>query len=118
MTLAARGEVLAQAEVFEHTGALELAPDPQPGNVVLLLPQQGASLEAHVTTAGQQLAGDHIEKGGLAGTVGTNHRPEFSRCQAEAEIVEGKEPVEIDADTVQLQQRCTAINGCIAMHHC
>ena len=96
-------QVLLNGEFLEHTGALEFAADPESGDAVLTGPQQGAALEHHIPFGGRGLAGDHIQKRGLASTIGTDHSPQLAGLQAEVEVTQRQESVEADGDLTQLE---------------
>ena len=100
-----QGEILLNTELLEHPWTLELAADSETGDAVFARPDQGATLEHNIPLRWNRLAGDDIKKGCLAGAIGTDHGPKFTRFKAEIEIAQSQKPVKADGDLTQLQQR-------------
>ena len=82
---------------------MKLAPNSQAGNAVFTVAHQGASFEDHIALGRGGLARDHIQKRGLAGPVGTDHRTQLAGLKAEVEITKGQKAVKTDGDLTQFQ---------------
>ena len=100
-----QSQVLLNGELLEHPRALKLAPNAQAGNAVFTVAHQGASFEDHIALGRGGLARDHIEKRGLAGPVGTDHRPQLTGLKREVEIPQRQKTVKTDGDLTEFQQR-------------
>ena len=100
-------EVVGDALVFEHGGALEFAAHTGLGDLAFGHGEQRLRLVApeHAAIIGFGLAGDDVHEGGLARTVGADHGAHLGLADLEGQVVDGPEPVERDGDAGDLEQR-------------
>ena len=97
---------LSQTECgLEHGRLLELAADAERRDGRFVEPRQvGIVAEDHLARIGARLAGDDIHHRRLAGAVGTDHGAHFARLDRQRQFVERPEPIEGDADPVEIEQ--------------
>ena len=96
-------EIAPRGEVLIHPRRLKLAADAEPRDAVLGNPQQRTPSKHHIPFGGAHLAGDHIEEGGFASTVGADHSPQLTGSQRQIEVVERPEAIEADAHLAQFE---------------
>ena len=89
-------------QVREDGRRLELAPDPEAGDLVLPQPDQlGVLAEDHAARRRLHLARDHVEQRGLARSVGPDHHAQLLVVHEEVQLVERLEAVEVDGDVLR-----------------
>ena len=89
----------------ERLQALEGAAHPAPRAAVHRQPGDRAAVEADRAVVGLLETADHVEAGGLAGTVGTDQAGDPAGLGDEARVVDRGHPAELDDDVVNLEQR-------------
>src|SRR6266446_2104452 len=98
-------EVLEYRQVFEHGWPLELAADPEIGDLGLVEPGQIlVAAKEYFARIGPGLAGHDIHHRRLAGAVRTDDRSELAFLDDQRQLVQRLEPVEADRDAVQIEQ--------------
>ena len=89
----------------ECLGNLERTAHPHAPDVARVTAHQFLGTQLDGTRIGLELAVDHVERGGLARTVGANQRQQFSRSQIERNAVDCLDATERFAQTGDFQQR-------------
>ncbi len=91
---AADHDVLAHGKTLERFGGLEGPCQPLRHDAVRRIAGDVAAVEADGSGLRRDLAGEHVEQGGLAGAVGPDQRDEFSGLDVEADVRERPERAE------------------------
>ena len=97
-------QVFKHRELLEHRRFLELAANAQLRNLGFLVAQQiNRAAEKHRAFIGPGLAGDDVHHGCLARAVRADDAAQLARCDVQAQLVDGLEAVEADADIFEVQ---------------
>ena len=111
-------EIFEHGEVFVDRGGLELAPDPEADDFLLLAAGDFLVLELDRAVRNPGPAADQVEHGGLAGAVRADDHAQFALVDVEVELVDRLEPVEGDADVLEREQKIGVVgHDCRLQHH-
>src|SRR4029079_6564895 len=110
-------EILEHGEVFVDRGGLELAPDPEADDFLLLTAGDFLVLELDRAVRNPGPAADQFEHGVLAGTVRADDHPQFALVDIEVERVDRLEPVEGDADVLECEEKVGAVGHDSRLQH-
>ncbi len=99
----AQGHVLQHAALAQQAHVLEGAAQAQPGEVARGLAGHGLAHQAHGAAGGVVHAGDHVEEGALAGTVGADQRVHLAGLDVEVDGVVGHQAGEALGDFAGIQ---------------
>ncbi|MNY18672.1 hypothetical protein D3C86_1520680 [compost metagenome] len=102
-------QILSHGEITENAGDLEFSADPGAGDPVFGPVGDVGIVNEDLALRATGLAADKIHQGRLAGAVRAEQHPQLTIVDGDADIVDGSEAAEIDAETVDGQCDCTHI---------
>ncbi len=101
-----RGQhVLVRGAAAEHAGALEGTDDAERRDALGRQPGQCPPAITHGADLGPQIAGDDVERGGLAGAVGADQAQDRALRHGERDLGQGDQAAEPHRDGVDLERR-------------
>ena len=95
-------EVLQHGQLLEHRGGLEGPPDPEADDLVRRHREQ-VSIAEHGFAARTHEAGERIDEGRLARSVGSDQEVQASLQERHVDVVDRREPVEVDGQAADLE---------------
>ncbi len=98
-------DVVAHGERAEQLQALEGAGHPEAGPLVGGHAGDVVTRQQHPTGGGRLQPGEHVEDGGLAGTVGADETGDLPGLDVEVDLVDGHVTAEADRDLTRFEYR-------------
>ena len=102
----AEHHVLVHGQPGAQPDALEGARDPEPGQVVRMVPAQDGVAVADGARARMDEAADDVEQGRLARAVGPDDADDLTAADRHRHLDEGQEATEPDADLIDDEEGC------------
>ena len=97
-------EIVPHREIAEQQRRLIGAPEPHADAVVGRHQGHVLAKEAHAAGRRREVAGDDVEQGRLAGTIGPDHGPPFPGRHREGDVVDGAQRSERPGDALELER--------------
>ena len=100
-----KAAILERREFAEDVGALETAPDAEPGDAMGRKPGDLAPLIEDAAAARLQLARQQVDERRLAGAVGADDGVDLARQECQRHVGDGGETAELAAQTAHHEAR-------------
>jgi len=101
-------DVVEDRHVVEQGDVLERPADPDLGNGVPRLVEDGPPLELNIAAVGRVETAQAVEQGRLAGAVGTDQAGDLARKDVEGYAIEGDDTAEPDGHVAHAEKRRAA----------
>src|SRR5262249_56849001 len=98
-------QVLQHGEAREEIGALEGARHATPGHRIRRQSRDRVAVEKYAAATGRELAGDHVEEGGLPRPIRADDRTTLALLEGQGHASQGGERAEIPPESLDGQER-------------